>query len=41
MTRLVYMHASGHYFIQFNPTLLTTTDSKIFVKRNVSSDRNR
>lgn len=23
MTRLVYVHASGHYFIQLNPTLLT------------------
>lgn len=38
MTLVVYMHAPGRYFIQLNLTLLTTTDNKIFLKRNVSSD---
>lgn len=38
MTLVVYMHASGHYSIQLNLTHLTTTDDKIFLKRNVSSD---
>lgn len=38
MTLMVYMHASGRYFTRLNLTLLTTTDNKIVLKRNVSSD---
>ncbi len=39
MTLVVYVHASGRYFIQLHLTPLTTTDNKIFLKRNVSNDR--